>query len=140
MGGLGLWVRSEWRSGWRALLGLAMLIALGAGVTLAALAGARRADTAIDRFQDAVATPIGVTVDASMDTTQLGDVWDDIAAEIAARPWRARRLADGILGRLTPGRRPTDRILHADHRCGDRRRSTRQRRRVAGSDAGQRVE
>ena len=86
MGGLGLWVRSEWRTGWRALLGLAMLIALGAGVTLAALAGARRADTAIDRFQDAVATPIGVTVDASMETTQLGDVWDDIAAEIAALP------------------------------------------------------
>ena len=57
MGGLGLWVRSEWRSGWRALLGLALLIALGGGVTLAALAGARRADTAIDRFQDAVATP-----------------------------------------------------------------------------------
>ena len=67
MGSLGLWVRSEWRNGWRSLLGLALLIALGGGVTLAALAGARRADTAIDRFLDAVATRIGLTVDAGMD-------------------------------------------------------------------------
>ncbi len=43
MGRLGLWVRSEWRNGWRALVGLALLITVGGGLTLAAWAGARRA-------------------------------------------------------------------------------------------------
>ena len=35
-GGLGLWIRSEWRRGGRSLLGLSLLVALGGGVALIA--------------------------------------------------------------------------------------------------------
>jgi hypothetical protein len=47
-----LWVRSEWRRRWGALLALGLLVSFAGGVTLAVAAGARRADTAIDRFMD----------------------------------------------------------------------------------------
>jgi ABC-type lipoprotein release transport system permease subunit len=44
------WLRIELRRRWRALFVLALLIAISAGTVLAALAGARRAHTAIDRL------------------------------------------------------------------------------------------
>jgi hypothetical protein len=47
-GGLEPWVRSEGQRTWRSLLGLAVLIELSDGVTLAAVGGARRADTAFE--------------------------------------------------------------------------------------------
>jgi ABC-type lipoprotein release transport system permease subunit len=50
MSAVWLWVRSEWRRGWAGLVVLGLLIAAGGGVTLAVAAGARRADTALDRF------------------------------------------------------------------------------------------
>jgi hypothetical protein len=46
-------LRSEWRSRWRAWLGLAVLIGLAGGATAAAVAGARRAETAYPRFVQA---------------------------------------------------------------------------------------
>jgi ABC-type lipoprotein release transport system permease subunit len=42
--------RAELRSGWRRGIGLALLIGLIAGAALAAAAGARRTDSALDRF------------------------------------------------------------------------------------------
>src|SRR5438874_13430163 len=42
--------RAEVRSGWRRGIGLALLIGLIAGAALAAGAGARRTDSALDRF------------------------------------------------------------------------------------------
>jgi ABC-type lipoprotein release transport system permease subunit len=55
--GLWLWVRSEWRRGWAGLLALGLLIAMSGGVTLAVAAGARRADSAIDRFAEVTNQP-----------------------------------------------------------------------------------
>ncbi len=82
--GLGLWIRSEWRRGWRPLLGLSLLIALGGGVTLAALGGARRADTAFDRFLDRVSSPVDVSAvgnDFSFDAVNVA--WGDLSESIA---------------------------------------------------------
>src|SRR5687767_1109063 len=42
--------RADARRGWKAWLAVAALMGLGAGVVLALLAGARRTDSAIDRF------------------------------------------------------------------------------------------
>lgn len=42
--------RQELRSGWRSVLLLVVLVGLGGGMALTALAGARRADTAMPRF------------------------------------------------------------------------------------------
>jgi hypothetical protein len=50
MGGIGVWVLSEWRRRWMALLALALLIAFAGGVALAVVVGARRADSAIERY------------------------------------------------------------------------------------------
>ena len=43
-------VRSRLRSGWRSALALVLLVGLGGGIAMAALSGARRTDTALDRF------------------------------------------------------------------------------------------
>ena len=45
-----IWARAEWRRRWGTLAVLAVLVALAGGVTIGAVAGARRADTAIARF------------------------------------------------------------------------------------------
>jgi hypothetical protein len=51
MGAAWMWVRSEWRRGWAGVVLVGLLIAVAGGVTMAAAAGARRADSAISRFQ-----------------------------------------------------------------------------------------
>src|SRR5215207_283900 len=53
--------RAEARRGWRAWLVLGILIGLGSGVVLALFAGARRAESAIERF-GAQANPFDVQV------------------------------------------------------------------------------
>ncbi len=50
MSAVWMWVRTEWRQRWGSLLALALVVAIGGGATLALAAGARRADTAFDRF------------------------------------------------------------------------------------------
>jgi ABC-type lipoprotein release transport system permease subunit len=50
MRAIGLRLRTELRSRWRAWLGLALVLGLVGGVVLAAAAGARRTDTAYERF------------------------------------------------------------------------------------------
>ena len=115
LGGLGPWIRSEWRNSWRSLLGVALLVALGGGTTIAAVAGARRADTAVDRFLSQTGGPITVTAmptgvapgDAGAHDTSLA-VWSALPAELAALPgvegvtpaaWMAVALqADGVPG------------------------------------------
>lgn len=52
-----LWVRSQYRRRWAALVTLAVLIALGGGVTVAAAAAARRTDTAFDRMLEQAHEP-----------------------------------------------------------------------------------
>ena len=83
-GGLGLWVRSEWRRGWRSLLGLALLIAVGGGVTLAAFGGARRADTAFDRFLGRVSSPVDVSAAGNeFDLDAMNGAWGNLSEPIA---------------------------------------------------------
>ena len=50
-GAIGLWVRGQVRGRGAGLMALGLLIALVGGVTLGVVGAARRADTAIDRFQ-----------------------------------------------------------------------------------------
>src|SRR5687768_4595404 len=80
MGAVWLGLRAELRTRWRALVVLALLIGLGAGIVMATLAGARRTDSAYDRFlvsqhADDVLIPSGGSVFGFADL----DV-DDIAA------------------------------------------------------------
>jgi ABC-type lipoprotein release transport system permease subunit len=83
-GGLGLWVRSEWRRSGRSLVGLALLIAVGGGITLAAFGGARRADTAFDRFLDRVSSPIDVSAAGiEADVSVYRSAWADLTGPIA---------------------------------------------------------
>ncbi|MGH9027753.1 MAG: hypothetical protein ACRDWD_16815, partial [Acidimicrobiia bacterium] len=49
--------RTELRTRWRGWLGLALLVGAAAGVVIAAAAGARRTDTAYDRFLDRARFP-----------------------------------------------------------------------------------
>src|SRR5688500_13921609 len=50
MGAVLMRVRTELRAGWRAWLALALILGVSAGAAIAAMAGARRTDTAYPRF------------------------------------------------------------------------------------------
>ena len=50
MAAVWLTARSEWRQRWRSFVALALLAGLAGGVSLAAFAGSRRADTSFDRL------------------------------------------------------------------------------------------
>ena len=87
MGSLGLWVRSEWRSGSRALIGLAILVAFGGGITLAAFAGAHRSDTAFDRFLTDISGTLEVSAAGIQgDLSVYDDAWSTWTPQIAALP------------------------------------------------------
>ncbi|MET1041489.1 MAG: FtsX-like permease family protein [Acidimicrobiales bacterium] len=78
---VGLIARSEVRSRWRALLGLALLVALVGSVALSALAGARRTGSALDRFVDATqARDARIVVDSP-------DVVDDLVDALEDEDW-----------------------------------------------------
>src|SRR6478672_991469 len=55
------WLRVELRRRWRSLAVLALLVALASGTVMAAVAGARRSASAIERFQ-ALTKPSTVAV------------------------------------------------------------------------------
>jgi hypothetical protein len=89
MAGVWLWVRTEWSRRWVGLLGLAVLIAVVAGTTLAVVNGARRTSSAFDRLRDAT-NAFEITVEVQAPETEDGiDVSvipppDDLAERIAA--------------------------------------------------------
>lgn len=57
MAAVWLWARSDWHRRWGSLALLAALITISGGVTIAAVAGARRADSAFARFVDRTGDP-----------------------------------------------------------------------------------
>jgi hypothetical protein len=82
------WARADVRSRWRSLVALALLAGITAGVALAAVAGARRTDTALDRLADETRA-----ADAIVFASQAGNFspdWDALEArpEVASMaPW-----------------------------------------------------
>ncbi|MGI9031984.1 MAG: hypothetical protein ACR2HP_18675 [Ilumatobacteraceae bacterium] len=83
-GALGMWARAEWHRRWPGLVALAVLVAMAGGVATALAAGAGRADSAFDRFQDATNSP-NLTGNLDLSTIeQLGEshveALDDLAA------------------------------------------------------------
>ncbi|MEX2556317.1 MAG: FtsX-like permease family protein [Actinomycetota bacterium] len=48
-----MWLRAELRARWKALTGIVLLLGLAGGIVIAAAAGARRTDSAHDRFLEA---------------------------------------------------------------------------------------
>jgi predicted lysophospholipase L1 biosynthesis ABC-type transport system permease subunit len=83
-----MWARADVRARWRALVALAVLAGVAAGVALAAVAGARRTDAALDRLRDETDA-----ADAIVFATQVGNFapdWDALEArpEVEAlAPW-----------------------------------------------------
>jgi hypothetical protein len=59
----------SWRTRWRALVVLALMVGLTGGAAMAALAGARRSASALERFQDAAQT-LDVFVAADVTTAE----------------------------------------------------------------------
>jgi len=81
--------RAELRTRWRAWLGLALIVGLAGGAVIALAAGARRTDSAYDRF---VRAQDGYDVLVSLNTSGFGAPTEETfeAAELAALP----RVAD----------------------------------------------
>ncbi|MCW2632311.1 MAG: ABC-type transport system, involved in lipoprotein release, permease component, partial [Pseudonocardia sp.] len=75
MGIVAQWLRIDLRRRWRSLLVLALLIALASGTVLAAVAGARRGASAVDRL---LAETLPATVVARTNT--LGFDWSKVRA------------------------------------------------------------
>src|SRR5262245_50579825 len=87
MSALSLWVRRTWTRRALGLVGLALLIALVGGVTLAVTAGARRTASAFERLQTATHAP-GIQIDVKQPD-------DETEAEFADLP-APETLADQI--------------------------------------------
>jgi hypothetical protein len=79
--GVGRVARSELRRRWRALLGLALLVAFVGAVSLAGFAGARRTASALDRFREATVARDARVVGTDDDTTH------ELAEELRDEPW-----------------------------------------------------
>jgi hypothetical protein len=67
-----IWARTEWRRRWGTLAVLAFLVALAGGVTIGAVAGAGRADTAFVRFT-AHTRDANVTVFPTFESAEVFD-------------------------------------------------------------------
>ena len=78
---VGLVARSELRSRWRALLGLALLVAFVGAVSLAGFAGARRTASALDRFETATLARDVRVVGVDDETTH------ELAEDLEDQPW-----------------------------------------------------
>ena len=83
-------LRAEWRTRWRAWLGLALLVGLAAGATIALLAGARRTDSAYRRFLAAQRASDVSVIDYPEDGTAVFDF-----SEIARLPLVAETATAG---------------------------------------------
>src|SRR5262245_50429610 len=86
MAGLWGWITSEWRRSWRGLTLLAVLIAFAGAIAIAAIAGARRADSAFDDFLEQTSAPLAVTVTGQSDDLGVLDGAASLAPRIAAIP------------------------------------------------------
>ena len=75
-----LWAGADIRRRWRSLIVLGLLAGLTAGVAMAALAGARRTDTALARLDRVTHAP-----DAVVFPSQVDDIHPEWAG-LAARP------------------------------------------------------
>lgn len=60
MAGVWLWLRRDWRARWRSSAAIAALVAVTGGTVMALLAGARRTDSSLDRFDRVSLDPIFV--------------------------------------------------------------------------------
>ena len=102
---IGLWGRGELARRWKALVALGVLAGLVGGLTLAAVAGARRTSTAYERFREATgrsdaivfATLLGVLADYTP-VRSLPEVED--AGEFTLTPVGVDGLP--MLGQLAP--------------------------------------
>lgn len=105
---IGLWVRNEIGRRWRALVALGVFAGLVGGLTLAAIAGARRTSTAYERFREATgrsdaivfASLVGV-VDADYapvrDLPEVEDAGEFVFAPVGIKEF------PGSAGALHPG-------------------------------------
>ncbi|HEX9259495.1 MAG TPA: hypothetical protein VF855_08145, partial [Acidimicrobiales bacterium] len=72
-----LFAHAQWRRHWAALVFVALVVAVGGGLTMAAAAGARRADSAFDRFLAATHTSnIEVRAEALEDPAVAAGLFD----------------------------------------------------------------
>ncbi len=92
---VGLVARSEVRSRWRALLGLALLIALVGTVALSAFAGARRTASALDRFVDTTQAR-----DARI-SPPSGDTAEALERDLEAESWVSTAAVKSLLAFAT---------------------------------------
>lgn len=96
MAAIWAWARLDIRLRWRSLVVLALLTMLAGTVTLAALAGARRADSALDRLLD-------VTAPATVTVRQLDPGFDPGAVSDLPYVEASGSLISGGLGELGEG-------------------------------------
>src|SRR4029453_3366177 len=86
MAGLWGWGASEWRRSWRSLTLPALLVTFGGAITIAAIAGARRADSAFDRFLEQTSAPLAVGLSGQDDDLVTLDGASALAPDMAAIP------------------------------------------------------
>jgi ABC-type lipoprotein release transport system permease subunit len=68
------------------LVALTLLVAFGGAITIASIAGARRADSAFDGFLDQTSAPLSVTLAGETDNLSLYDGAPALAHDMAAVP------------------------------------------------------
>lgn len=86
MTGLWGWVATEWRRRWRSLLFLTLLVAFAGAITIASIAGARRANSAFDDFLDQTSAPLQVSLSGKTGDLTQYDGLPALADAMAAVP------------------------------------------------------
>jgi hypothetical protein len=106
MAGLSGWVSSEWRRSWRALTLLALLVAFGGAITIASIAGARRADSAFSRFLEQASSSVDVSLAGETKDLSVFDDAPAVGRRHVGTPGRgpARRRLRGLGRRSAHGR------------------------------------
>ena len=106
-----LWVRSEWRRRGGSLVGLALLIGIAGGTTLAAWAGARRTASSFDRRLD---QEQGSNIDV-LSFPPLSGPGSEVLDQVSGNSRCHGRDLDGLRVRTTRRRRPRI-FLDSPHR------------------------